>query len=473
MTVPGKRITASNENPKQVVAAWVFAILLCGITFPGFYAFFYLARQVGGSLVFGLFSLFGIWTLWRAFRMTVDYGKLAITTFTLRGEDARAGGKIAALVELAVAPIAPSQPAILEATLECLCVTYSRDGKGRLSLTEQSAWILPKTFPLTRTARGVRAEIEFCIPSGAMPSDFPLDVDPVWAGFPIHPDIKMDRAYHRWVIRVTAEMPDLSLTRVFRVQVQPCVGIGAWTAPPAQPPKTSITIPGTPPQTETNAPAALPKTPITIPGTPPLATVKEAWPWLMLFALLLVAAYVVWHFDMASLPAAVAAARWMELLWRHADIVAALALMFWLAKHLRPLIAHRLNQGASTLVLRRADTAEPALHLEIGNLPPVFMRRRQPVALVAMLAHATLLEGPDVAISEVVDVQLNPLSHGGLAVLPIPAAVLKACESPGKAPSYLVSVFARDRMHREHLVFAVPDFVWPAIRVAKSESAPS
>src|SRR5450759_1554556 len=84
MKLPGDRSIAANENLKGVVGTWVYSLVCCGISFALFYVFAFQAQSLPGGVIGGVFSLFGIFGLWVAFRMTLDYAKFGAISVTLQ-----------------------------------------------------------------------------------------------------------------------------------------------------------------------------------------------------------------------------------------------------------------------------------------------------------------------------------------------------------------------------------------------------
>jgi hypothetical protein len=121
------------------------------------------------------------------------------------------GRRVAASLEL---PEKAAAAGHVSAELACLRVTYTRASKGGTSSSTEDEWTESHRIPVRRAARGAVAPMHLDIPAALHPTDVP-------GGDGASPDIDLDRAYHKWELRVVAEVEGIDLRRTFEVQVLP------------------------------------------------------------------------------------------------------------------------------------------------------------------------------------------------------------------------------------------------------------
>jgi len=217
MSVPSNRLLSS-QNPKSILGVWLFAVFWCGISFTVFWAFAFQARDVFGGAIGGLFSLIGLVMLYGAVSMTLEYLKYGRVEIALDGEPAT-GRSFGATLRL---PADAAAAGKVSAELACVRVTWSRGSKGGLSKGEQDAWTGKRDFPVFRGGVGGYAKMQIEVPAGQPASDVPGEPPPdamVEIGTPA--GVEVDRAYHRWELRVKADVPGIDLDRSFRLRVAP------------------------------------------------------------------------------------------------------------------------------------------------------------------------------------------------------------------------------------------------------------
>jgi hypothetical protein len=216
----GKREPASKAQKRDVIGAWIFCALWCGISFPIFYWIAFRSDSLSGAVISGILALFGVLMLWTALGLTMDYMKFGAIALTPQQAPMRTGGTVSAIVEFLDNAPATSE---IEAELKCLQVTWSRGSRGSVAVSEETAWSQRHTFRLRNTGLNVSAVLSFNIPPDARPTDLPGEGpgDAGWTRMTLKTTDGSPQHYYRWEIQVTAKAPGLDLDRVFKVTVEP------------------------------------------------------------------------------------------------------------------------------------------------------------------------------------------------------------------------------------------------------------
>jgi hypothetical protein len=228
MAAPARKIV-SVQNPRSLVGLWIFAIVWCGISFSVFGAFAFGARDVVGGLVGGLFSLLGLAMLYGAVTSTLEYWRYGNVRLVL-ARPPETGGRLEAKVEF---PDNATLRGFISAELACVQVVWSRGSKGGSSKSERDDWTGKHVFAIRRGLPGTEAAIAIDVPANQPASSLPQEGDgnSMFEGSFPGPGVSIDKSYHRWELRISADVPGADLGRTFRLRV--AQGASAVAAPPA------------------------------------------------------------------------------------------------------------------------------------------------------------------------------------------------------------------------------------------------
>ena len=190
-----KRRAASETQRRDIIGSWIFVTLWCGGTFPMFYLAAFKSFDAFGAVVSGILALVGVSMLWLIIRMTLDFMKFGVVSFTPQRGPVRPGGQLVALVEFLDNPPTSFD---IEAELQCLHVTWNRGMRGGTEMSEETAWSATGNFRLRKTGLGAIAAITFDIPADAIPTDLPGERPGAsgWMRFKLEQGKPLH--FHRW-----------------------------------------------------------------------------------------------------------------------------------------------------------------------------------------------------------------------------------------------------------------------------------
>jgi hypothetical protein len=223
---PSARALRSSEEQGGVLKLWVFNAFFLGIIGVCDYVFLWDNPRAGrvAWLVLGFFTLMGAAYLFVAVRKTLEWIKYGALSLYLEAP-AATGERLNARLTL---PEALRPAPILKATLACVAKVSSKsDNKSSRTESESDLWSETKNVPIAWAGSSGQVQLQFDIPVSQPATDLPED------GV-----LELNRAYHRWEIRVGAEVPGIDLDRSFEMHVAqgkappPATGTAA-PAPPA------------------------------------------------------------------------------------------------------------------------------------------------------------------------------------------------------------------------------------------------
>ena len=213
---PGKTRTAvgalqlrSDEDSGGIVKIWVFSALFVGIVGVCDYAFLFTPGSdagFAGFVVLGLFSVFGIGYVYEAVRKSLEWFKYGAVELRL-AEPVMTGRFMSGLLAL---PPALTSTDSVAATLACVQVLRQRDrGSDSASVTETVAWSDSKSFSIASGGAAGHVEIRFAVPHDMPGTDLP-DNDL----------LELGRTYHRWALKVGADVAGIDFDRTFTLHVE-------------------------------------------------------------------------------------------------------------------------------------------------------------------------------------------------------------------------------------------------------------
>ena len=188
---------ASTAGHKELMAHWVVAVIMNALGLPvGWVALFgdhdlpvYIQVVLPG------FTLLGLLVFFVAVRESLRWRRFGRLEMTLDPLPGSIGGHVGGSVEL---PIHQAEASDCRVMLMCVRdrLVKTKDGSGRSESVEWAKEALPD---LGRSGSGVRLRYTFEVPEGLPPSAEPSD------------------DYHKWVIRVQADLPGADLDQIFEV----------------------------------------------------------------------------------------------------------------------------------------------------------------------------------------------------------------------------------------------------------------
>ena len=215
---------AARKQRQSLLAGWVVVILTCS-GFLGLLLAVLLSRHpsAGGTLFGVLFAgfglLFGLTMLPPLLQRTAEARRFGVISLTPSPEKVIPGGKFKAILTFhdRTPPLAA-----VDVELRCLRigVFHARQGNGE---TEEPVWSTRSSVPL----RGNSAAIVVDIPADARATDLPGERpgENAYQSMSIPPGVTL--RFHRWEMRITAALPEVSLDRWFPVIVDPDPRAGA------------------------------------------------------------------------------------------------------------------------------------------------------------------------------------------------------------------------------------------------------
>ena len=190
---------ASAGAGKELKALWLGAAIMNALGLPvGWMALF------GGQtlplyiqVVLPVFTLVGLHVLFVAVRDSLRWRRFGRLQMTLDPLPGSIGGHVGGMLEL---PFHQAAAADFRVALICIRdrLVQTSEGSNRSDSVEWAREMVPD---VERSGRGVRLRYTFEVPEGLPQSEEPSD------------------AYHRWVIRVQADVPGPDLDQVFEVPV--------------------------------------------------------------------------------------------------------------------------------------------------------------------------------------------------------------------------------------------------------------
>ncbi len=191
--------SASTGGRKELLGHWLAAVIMNALGLPvGWLALFggqelpvYFRVALPG------FTLLGVLVLSMAVRETLRWRRFGRLKMMLDPLPGSIGGHVGGSLEL---PIHRAVASDCRVTLLCIRdrLVKTKDGSARSESTEWGKETLPE---VERSGSGVRLRYTFEVPKGLPPSGEPSD------------------DYHKWVIRVQADLPGADLDQVFEVPV--------------------------------------------------------------------------------------------------------------------------------------------------------------------------------------------------------------------------------------------------------------
>ena len=189
--------TASTAGRKELVVHWVAAVIMNALGLPvGWMALFgdqelpvYFQVALPG------FTLLGLLIFFIAVRESLRWRRFGRLQMTLDPLPGSIGGHVGGSLDLPIHQAAASDFRVM-----LLCIrnrlVKTNDGSGRSESVEWAKETLPD---VGRSGTGVRLRYTFEVPEGLPPSEEPSD------------------DYHKWVIRVQADLPGADLDQTFEV----------------------------------------------------------------------------------------------------------------------------------------------------------------------------------------------------------------------------------------------------------------
>jgi len=199
-----------SHDAGTLVAWWIGAALLLGLTVPVLYVYFAGAFPPGFSWIFhslvAFTALAGPIVLYKAGRATLEYFRFGRLLLRIPDQGPVVGGELAAVLAL------PTAVERVSAELVCIELGRPHDSSKVLARTVGGARVGAlqgrvlwssgaQTFPSGAT-------IHIAIPASLPASDMPDPGEAV-----------RGRIYHAWELRVDAALPGLDLSRTFEIEV--------------------------------------------------------------------------------------------------------------------------------------------------------------------------------------------------------------------------------------------------------------
>lgn len=241
------RILRSKEDHGDILNMWLgMAFYLAFIGVLDYVFLFKGGRETPpvGWAVMGLFSLFGLAGVFIGARKTLEWFKYGSLLLYLDAP-AQTGAKLGARLTV---PDRLRPAASVTATLSCIAKVRSRAENDRSSFeSDNTVWSESKAFAIQWAGAAGQVQMQFAIPGSRPATDLPMD------GMLLE-----NRAYHRWELAITADVPGIDLDRTFELQVARGrdVPVTALANGPVEiAPRSSITADMTVPRTA-SAPAA-------------------------------------------------------------------------------------------------------------------------------------------------------------------------------------------------------------------------
>ena len=190
---------ASAAGRKELRVVWMAAAIMNTLGLPVGWMTLFGDRDfpVYVQVALPAFTLVGLHILFVAVRDSFRWRRFGRLEMTLDPLPGSIGGHVGGSLELPIHQAAPSDFRVM---LLCLRdrLVKTHDGSGR---SESVEWGKETLAELGRSGRGVRLRYTFEVPEGLPPSEEPSD------------------DYHKWVVRVQADVPGADLDQVFEVPV--------------------------------------------------------------------------------------------------------------------------------------------------------------------------------------------------------------------------------------------------------------
>ena len=188
---------ASTAGRKELITHWVGAAIMNALGLPVGWVALFGDRDLPVYLqvVLPSFTLLGLLILFVAVRESLRWRRFGRLEMTLDPLPGSIGGHVGGSLELPLHQAAASDCRVM---LMCIRdrLVKTKDGSSRSESVEWARETLPD---LRRSGSGVRLRFTFEVPEGLPPSEEPSD------------------DYHKWVIRVQADLPGADLDQVFEV----------------------------------------------------------------------------------------------------------------------------------------------------------------------------------------------------------------------------------------------------------------
>ncbi|MCH8810212.1 MAG: hypothetical protein IID07_00165 [Gemmatimonadetes bacterium] len=188
---------ASTAGRKELITHWVGAAIMNVLGLPVGWIALFGDRDLPVYLqvVLPSFTLLGLLILFVAVRESLRWRRFGRLEMTLDPLPGSIGGHVGGSLELPLHQAAGSDCRVM---LMCIRdrLVKTKDGSSRSESVEWARETLPD---LGRSGSGVRLRYTFEVPEGLPPSEEPSD------------------DYHKWVIRVQADLPGADLDQVFEV----------------------------------------------------------------------------------------------------------------------------------------------------------------------------------------------------------------------------------------------------------------
>ena len=188
---------ASTAGRKELITHWVGAAIMNALGLPVGWVALFGDRDLPVYLqvVLPSFTLLGLLILFVAVRESLRWRRFGRLEMTLDPLPGSIGGHVGGSLELPLHQAAASDCRVM---LMCIRdrLVKTKDGSSRSESVEWARETLPD---LGRSGSGVRLRFTFEVPEGLPPSEEPSD------------------DYHKWVIRVQADLPGADLDQVFEV----------------------------------------------------------------------------------------------------------------------------------------------------------------------------------------------------------------------------------------------------------------
>ena len=188
---------ASTAGRKELITHWVGAAIMNVLGLPVGWIALFGDRDLPVYLqvVLPSFTLLGLLILFVAVRESLRWRRFGRLEMTLDPLPGSIGGHVGGSLELPIHQAAGSDCRVM---LMCIRdrLVKTKDGSSRSESVEWARETLPD---IGRSGSGVRLQYTFEVPEGLPPSEEPSD------------------DYHKWVIRVQADLPGADLDQVFEV----------------------------------------------------------------------------------------------------------------------------------------------------------------------------------------------------------------------------------------------------------------
>ncbi len=198
---------ASKKYPEISRGSWAVTLTVTCM----FGALSWLSAVVWGNLmgafVLGAICLYCVISLIFRVRTALEYARFGAAQLSLEAPPV-IGGQLVGAISL---PQAVLRVGTVKAELRCIATT--RDGVD----AEEPVWAEQRSFPVQACPGGGTAMLRFDIPAtlgcSSAPGEHGAD-----------PEIESDYPYHRWVLRVRADVKGLEFDRTLRIRVLPPQG---------------------------------------------------------------------------------------------------------------------------------------------------------------------------------------------------------------------------------------------------------